>query len=333
MRVHAFAATARGARLEPFDYDAPALGPHDIRIHVDACGICRSDVHMIDDDWRLSRYPLVPGHEVVGIVEEVGALAAHAKGDLVGVGWQRGACLVCGDCLRGDENLCARAKSTIGDGHGGFADRLVVDGRFAFRVPEAIPSDVAGPLLCGGATVYSALRRAGLRGGQEVGVIGLGGLGHMAVQFAARLGNRVTVFTSTADKARGAGRLGASEVVVTGSKPPKTLTRPLDVLISTAPAALDWNAYVKLLGTYGTLTFVASEGSPIAVPPDLLMFGRKRITGSIIGGRHEIAEMLEVAARFGVTPQVEIFPMQEANAALERVRRNAVRHRAVLRAA
>ncbi|HEY7725676.1 MAG TPA: NAD(P)-dependent alcohol dehydrogenase [Anaeromyxobacteraceae bacterium] len=332
MRIHALAALARGAALEPFEFEPPPLGPHDVLVRVSACGVCRSDVHMIDDDWKTSRYPLVPGHEVVGVVEEAGAEVSHLeRGQRVGVGWQRSACLACPDCLRGLENLCATSRSLIGDGHGGFADRLAVDGRFAFPVPAAIPDEAAGPLLCGGATVHAALRAAGMRGGQEVGVVGLGGLGHMAVQFAARLGNRVTVFTGTAAKAAGAEALGASEVVVLEGRPPRRLARPLDIVLVTAPAALDWRRFLGLLGTGGTLTFVASEGAPLDFPPDLLMFGRKRVTGSIIGSRAEIGEMLDAAARFGVRPKVEVFPLAEANAALQRVRRNEVRHRAVLR--
>ncbi len=335
MEIQALAAMARGGDLEPFAYRTPELGPHDVRVRVLACGICRSDVHMIDDDWKTSHYPLVPGHEVVGTVEEAGPLVATLKaGDRVGVGWQRGACFACRDCLAGLENLCASSRSLIGDGHGGFADRLVVDGRFAFPLPPSIPDDEAGPLLCGGATVYSALRAAGMAGGQEIGVVGLGGLGHLAVQFAARLGNRVTVFTGTPDKAIGAEGLGASEVVaLEAGRPPRLLARALDVVLVTAPAALDWKGFLRLLGTGGTLSFVASEGSPLAFPADFLMFGRKRVTGSVIGGRGEIAEMLDVAARFGVRPRVEVFPLAEANAALRAVRRNAVRHRAVLRTA
>jgi len=333
MRIHAHAALARGGPLEPWSYEAPALGPHDVRLVVRACGICRSDLHMIDDDWKASRYPLVPGHEVVGVVEEAGDLVGHLRrGDRAGVGWQRSACLSCRDCLRGLENLCARSRSLIGDGHGGFADRLVVDSRFAFPLPVSLSDDEAGPLLCGGATVYAALRDAGMSGGQEIGVVGLGGLGHLAVQFAARLGNRVTVFTGTADKAKGAGALGAAEaVVMQGGRPPERLARPLDVILVTAPAALDWGRFVGLLATGGTLTFVASEGAPLGFSPDLLMFGRKRVAGSVIGGRGEIAEMLDVASRLGVRPMVEVFPLAEARAAVQRVRENAVRHRAVLR--
>lgn len=334
MNVRAMAARQPKAALEPFRFDTSPLGASDCLVRVLTCGICHSDVHMIDDDWRVSRYPLVPGHEVVGLVEEVGSGVGHlAPGDRVGVGWQRSACLTCRDCLEGNENLCDRSKSLIGDGHGGFADRLVVDARFAFKLPAGLETETAGPLLCGGATVYSALRHAGMRSGQEIGIVGVGGLGHLAVQFAARMGNRVTVLTTSEDKARAAEALGAAEAVVTrGGTLPASLDRPLDILLVTAPASLDWNAHLGLLGSDGVLAFVAATAQA-KIRIDLLMAKRRRVAGSLIGGRAEIAEMLDVAERFGIRPVVEVFPLAEANAALKKVRDNAVRYRAVLQVA
>jgi uncharacterized zinc-type alcohol dehydrogenase-like protein len=334
MEITAMAARSQGATLEPFRCPSPELGPQDCLVRVAACGICHSDVHMIDDDWRISRYPLVPGHEVVGTVVRAGSSLRHLQpGDRVGVGWQRSACMHCLDCLRGDENLCDEARSLIGDGHGGFADHLVVDGRFAFPLPAALSDEAAGPLLCGGATVYSALRHAGMSSGQEIGVIGVGGLGHLAVQFAAKLGNRVTVFTTSEDKARDAERLGAREaVVIRGGKVPERLASRLDILLSTAPAALDWNAYVNLLDSDGVLAFVAAS-APAKIRIDALMFKRRRVAASVIAGRAEITEMLDLAARHAVAPIVEAFPLAEANAAIRKVRDNTVRYRAVLKVA
>ncbi len=334
MEIRALAAPKAKAPLEPFAYRSPPLGPDDCLVRVLACGICHSDLHMIDDDWRISRYPLVPGHEVVGAVEEVGSAVSRLKpGDRVGVGWQRSACLGCRDCLTGSENLCDRSRSLIGDGHGGFADHVVVDARFAFPLPPGLPTETAGPLLCGGVTVYGALRHAGMGSGQEIGVVGVGGLGHLAVQFASRLGNRVTVFTTSEDKARAAERLGAREAVVTrDGKLPDRLARPLDILLVTAPAALDWNGYLGLLGTDGVACFVAAAAQA-KLRIDLLMAKRRRVMGSLIGGRAEIAETLELAERHDVAPVVEVFPLAEAAAALKKVRDNAVRYRAVLRVA
>jgi uncharacterized zinc-type alcohol dehydrogenase-like protein len=334
MRIQSMAALARGAPLEPWSYEAPELGANEVRVKVLSCGICRSDLHMVNDDWRLSRYPLVPGHEVVGTVEAAGsAVAGLLPGARVGIGWQSGACLDCQDCAEGADNLCAQSRGTIVHGRGGFADRIVVDARYAFPIPEAISTDEAGPLLCGGITVYAALRHAGMSSAQDVGVVGVGGLGHLAIQFASRLGNKVVAFTTSPEKAAGAEALGASEVALLKDGKPPRLARPLDIILVTAPAGMQWGSFLGRLRRDGTLTFVASAGAPLGISADALMSGRKRVTGSLIGSRHEIREMLDVAARFGVRPRVEVFPLAQANEAMARVRENAVRHRAVLRVA
>lgn len=332
MKVNAMAAREKGSQLSPWTYDTPTLSAHQCLIKVKNCGLCHSDVHMIDNDWQMTTFPLVPGHEAVGEVVETGRDVAHLKpGMRVGVGWQRSACLQCKDCLSGNENLCAQLTGVITHGHGGFADYLLMDSRFCFPLPEGIESRVAGPLLCGGITVYSALRHAGMTSGQEIGIIGVGGLGHMAVQFASRLGNRVTVFTTSDDKAEFAARLGASEAIVTrGGRPPENIKRPLDILVSTVPASLDWGAYMNLLGTDGTLSFVGLPDQPISVGIDKLLFQRRRIMASPIGGRAIIMDMLDAADRFGVAPIVETFPLSECNTAIEKVRTNTIRYRAVL---
>ncbi|WP_230843124.1 NAD(P)-dependent alcohol dehydrogenase [Gloeobacter morelensis] len=332
IEIHALAALEAGRPLEAFTYTLGGLASQDCLIRVCACGVCHSDLHMIDNDWGRSRYPLVPGHEVVGEVVEVGSEVRHLKpGDRVGVGWQRSACLQCLECLRGNENLCAHSQATIVTGYGGFGDYLAIDARFAFKIPAGIPTHVAGPLLCGGITVYSGLRAAGMSSGQEIGVIGVGGLGHLAVQFAGRLGNRVTVFTTSEDKARQAAALGAHRAVIVppGESPPPPVER-LDIIISTIPYALDAVGYLAHLAADGTLVFVGVPPEPLALPVRELVRGRRRLMGSGIGSRSRIVEMLSVAERFGVMPIVETFAMAEANEALERVRRNRVRYRAVL---
>ena len=331
MKVKAMAAAARGEDLSPWQYDTPPLGPYDCIIKVWACGLCHTDVHVIDGALN-PRYPVVPGHEAVGEVVEKGSQVEHLKiGERVGVGWQRSACLQCPDCLRGDENLCAKNKSVIIDGYGGFGEYLFMDSRFCFSLPAGISSEVAGPLLCGGVTVYSALRHAGMSGGQEIGVVGVGGLGHLAVQFASKLGNRVTAFTTSADKADFASRIGAHETVVVRQGEPPAAKRPLDILLSTVPASLDWNAYLGLLGSGGTLSTVGLVTEPVSVHPFLLMLRRRRLTGSLIGGRAILTEMLEVADRFNVAPIIESFPLAEVNKAIQKVRDNTVRFRAVLK--
>lgn len=332
MQVIGWAAESVGENLRPTEYDLNISSPHEVLVAVEACGICHSDIHMIDNDWQISSYPLVPGHEVVGRVVEKGpAVEGLELGQRVGIGWQASACMTCPDCLSGNENLCDQHQGLIVVGKGGFASHVKVDGRFAFPYPETLPVE-AGPLLCGGVTVYSALRHAGMSSGQRIGVIGLGGLGHMAVLFAARLGNEVTVFTTTPEKAREAEKLGAARafVVEPGQSPPRPPYR-LDILLCTVPYPQDWVAYLNWLDSDGTLTLVAGGPQPLSIPFWALLGKRRKVTASPIGGRAIIREMLDLAAQMGIAPKVEVFPMASVNEALQRVRQNRVRFRAVLR--
>ncbi len=332
MKIRALTAPSARSGLSFSEMDVNPDGEHDVVIRVTHCGICHSDIHMIDNDWGMSNYPLVPGHEVVGIVEETGRAITHLRsGDRVGFGWQRGACLQCADCLGGNENLCDASQGTITHGYGGFASHLVADGRFAFPLPEGIPSVSAGPLLCAGITVYGGLRSAGMRGGQRIGVIGIGGLGHLAVAFARALGNEVVAFTTSEDKAKSAVDLGAHEAVVHRDgefdRPPG---KPCDIILSTAPASIATSAFVNLLASDGTLCFVGVPDKPLSIDLFPLLVKRRRIMASPIGGRSMITSMLRDADRFGVAPVVETFPMCKADEALEKVRSNRVRYRAVL---
>lgn len=329
--IDAYAAKEAGARLEPWQYEQGRLGAHDIRAKVHACGVCHSDLHIIDDDWGVSRYPLVPGHEVVGIVDEVGGEVHHLKpGDKVGIGWQRYSCGHCQQCLSGNQNLCAEYQATIVHGYGGFADMLVVNARFAYPWPKGLDDVKAAPLLCAGQTVYSALRHGGMTTAGSIGVIGVGGLGHLAIQFAAKLGNRVTAITTSEDKADFAAELGAHDSVVSlGPKAPK-VPRKFDILLNTAPADLDWPSHLNLLAPDGTLVFVAKPPSNFSVPVGMLLGGRRRVMGSPIGGRPMMVEMLKTADRYGIEPVVETSPMDQVNDVLDRLRENKVRYRAVL---
>lgn len=330
MEIQGWAAMGQGEPLKPHRY---ILEPekHECLVKVLACGICHSDLHMIDDDWKRARYPLVPGHEVVGEVVEVGSHVSHLKpGTRVGIGWQRSACLHCRDCLAGDENLCDDNQGLITDGAGGFADHLVVDANFAFPLPDGVETSHAGPLLCAGVTVYSALRQAGMTSGQRVGVIGVGGLGHLAVQFASRLGNHVTVFTSSDDKAEFAHKLGAHDaVLVPRDEKPAAPSRPLDIILNTVAQPLPFNSYLRFLGTDGTLVFVAAPAKTSLVLP-FLMNKRRRIMGSLIGGRATMLDMLQQADLHGIQPTIETFPFSRINDAIQKVRDNTIRYRAVL---
>jgi alcohol/geraniol dehydrogenase (NADP+) len=233
--------------------------------------------------------------------------------------------------MRGNQNLCDHAEGLIVNGYGGFADYMIADSRFAFKLPEGLSTQSTGPILCGGATVYAGLRNAGMTSGQNIGVIGIGGLGHLAIQFASRLGNRVTAFTTSADKAEFATKLGAHEAIVVppGSSPPLPI-RKLNVLINTANQALDWLGYVNHLDSNGTFVFVGIPSEPLTVPVTPLTSKQRRIMGSEIANPATIMEMLQIVDQFGIQPIIETFPLAQVNEALQSVRSNKVRYRAVL---
>ena len=332
MQIKALAVKKIGGLLEEYKFDVEPPKVYECLKKVLSCGICRSDLNMIDNDWGQSKYPLVPGHEVIGEVAEIGPQVTHLKvGDRVGVGWQRSSCLQCRDCLRGNENLCDENQALIVTGPGGFADYLMVDSRFAFPIPKGIDSKIAGPLLCGGITVYAGLRNAGMGSGQEIGILGIGGLGHMAVQFAKKLGNRVTVFTTSQDKAEFAHKMGADEAIVVGKgEIPQAPSSKLDILLSTVPAALDWAPYIDFLDSGSALAFVGLPEAPLSIPSFPQLMKQRRIVTSLIGGRAMINEMLAIAEKFEIEPMVEVFAIAQANEAMQKVRDNQVRYRAVL---
>jgi uncharacterized zinc-type alcohol dehydrogenase-like protein len=332
MKIQGFAAQTKGAELTPFSYEAKPVGPDDVFIKISHCGICHSDCHLIHDDWGLSRYPLLPGHEIIGEVKEVGAHVKHVRvGQRVGVGWQRSACLTCAECLRGEENLCAKQQATCVGNFGGFADGIVTDSRFVFAIPDGIKSAEAAPLLCGGITVFSPLKHHRISARDRVGIVGIGGLGHMAVQFAAGFGCEVTAFSSSADKEAEAKKLGASRFV--NSKDAGALkgaARSLDFILSTVNADLDWMAYLSCLRPNGTLCLVGVPPTPVSVPAFVLVASRLSISGSPIGGRFDMHEMLEMAARSKIGAQVETTPLANVNQALKKVLANSARYRMVL---
>jgi uncharacterized zinc-type alcohol dehydrogenase-like protein len=332
MAIRAYATKARGQQLERFTYEPPPLGPHDVEIAVTHCGICHSDIHMIDDDWKTSRYPLVPGHEIIGDVSALGRDVKHlARGQRVGVGWQSGSCMECEWCQRGDETCCSRQQGTIVGRHGGFAEAVRVDGRFAFPLPEGLVPETAAPLFCGGATVYSPLIE-NASATDRVGVIGIGGLGHLAIQFAHALGCEVTAFSTSPDKAEAARQLGADHFVVcTDAGKMQAVAGSMDLLLSAVTAKLDWEAWLKVLRPRGTLLLVGASPGTLDVSPSSLLVGKKSIRGSVIGSRAGIRQMLDFAARHGIKAQTEVMPMSEVNAAIERVRRNQARYRMVLK--
>ena len=331
-QIQGLAAHAAGAELLPFRYDPGNLGPHDVEIRISHCGICYSDLHLITNDWGISQYPFIPGHEIIGNVAAVGdAVGSLRAGQSVGLGWQSNSCGECEWCTRGMENLCASAEATCVHRHGGYADRVRANVRFVFPIPGALESEYAAPLLCGGITVYNPMRTHGVNPSSRVGVIGIGGLGHLAIQFARVFGAEVTAFSTSAAKEPEARALGAHRFVNTReTRALKEATSSLDFIISTVNADQDWGTYVQALRPTGTLCFVGVPPSPVALQAFPLIAGIRTVTGSPIGSPSRIREMLDVAARHGVKAQTEQFPMGKANEAIEKVRKNKVRYRAVL---
>jgi alcohol/geraniol dehydrogenase (NADP+) len=332
MTIHAYAAKAAKSPLTRFTYEAHDLAPNEVEIEVSHCGLCHSDLHLIDDAWNISAYPLVPGHEIVGAVSRVGAAVAHlAVGQRVGVGWQRGACLQCAVCLGGQEHLCAQEESMCIEHHGGLADRVRADARFAFPLPEDLPAAAAAPLLCGGITVFSPLLRYGIDATSSVGVIGIGGLGHIAILLLKAFGCKITAFSSSADKEPEARAMGAHEFVCsTDARELRKHTGTLDLLLSTVHVRLDWISYLGALRHGGVLCFLGTFPGLLQIPPGALLMEQKSISASRTGGRATIRELLTFAARHRIQPEVQILPMEEINTAIDLLRRNQARYRIVL---
>jgi uncharacterized zinc-type alcohol dehydrogenase-like protein len=331
-QIQGLAAHAAGAELLPFKYDPGKLGLHEVEIAITHCGICHSDLHLISNDWGISQYPFIPGHEIVGTVSAIGSeVRSHSVGQRVGLGWQSNSCGECEWCSRGMENLCPLAEGTCVHRHGGYADRVRANARFVIPIPEGIESAHAAPLLCGGITVYNPLRTHEINPSSRVGIVGIGGLGHIAIQFARVFGADVTAFSTSADKEEEARTLGAHHFVNTReSKAMKEAAGSLDFILSTINADQDWGVYVQALRPTGTLCFVGVPPSPVSVHAFPLISGVRSLTGNPTGSPYRLKEMLDVAARHGVKAQTESFPMAKANEAIEKVKKYKVRYRAVL---
>ncbi len=316
----------------PFRYAPGKLGPQEVEIGITHCGICHSDLHLISNDWGISQYPFIPGHEIVGAITAVGAdVRSLEVGRRVGLGWQSNSCGACEWCIRGMENLCPSAEATCVHRHGGYADRVRANARFVIPIPEALESAHAAPLLCGGITVYNPLRTHGINPSSRVGVVGIGGLGHIAIQFAKVFGAEVTAFSSSAGKEEEVRALGAHNFVNTReSKALKEVIGTQDFILSTVNVDQDWGVLIQALRPTGTLCFVGVPPSAVSVNAFPLISGLRSISGNPTGSPYRLREMLDVAARHGVKAQIESFPMAKANEAIEKVKKNKVRYRAVL---
>jgi len=332
VHIHGLAAHAAGAELLSYKYSPGELASTEVEVRISHCGICHSDVHLIDNDWGISKYPFIPGHEIVGTVTLVGSSVSDLKvGQRVGIGWQADSCGICEWCRQGDENLCAKAQPTCVGRNGGYADAIRVNSRFAIPVPEVLESENVAPLLCGGITVYSPLRNLLARPASRVGVVGIGGLGHLGLQFARAFGCEVTAFSTSADKEAEAKELGAHNFVNSrDSAALKAAAGSLDLILSTVSADQDFQAYVNILRPKGVLCMLGASPSNISVSPFSLLSGSRTVTGSNIGSPHDLHEMLDIAARHNIKAITESFAMKNANEAIAKVKKNQVRYRAVL---
>ncbi|MEN3536740.1 NAD(P)-dependent alcohol dehydrogenase [Microbispora sp. ZYX-F-249] len=340
MRVHAYAAPAAAEPLTPTVIERRDVGPDDVLIEIKYAGICHSDIHTVNGEWGPQAYPLVPGHEIVGIVAEVGAdVTRHRVGDRVGVGCMVNSCGRCANCLRGDEQYCADGSvPTYGgvdrDGtitQGGYSTHVVVDTGFVLSVPEGLDLAAAAPLLCAGITTYAPLRRWGAGPGRKVAVVGLGGLGHMAVKLGHAMGAEVTVLSQSLKKQEDGLRLGAAHYHATSD--PDTfelLAGRFDLIVNTVSAPIDVDAYLRLLAVDGTLVNVGAPAEPLSLNVFSLISARRSYAGSMIGGIAQTQEMLDFCAEHGIGADIELIPAEQINDAYRRVLASDVRYRFVI---
>jgi uncharacterized zinc-type alcohol dehydrogenase-like protein len=330
--INAYAAHQAGDALEPFAYDPGPLGVDEVEIEVAYCGICHSDLSMLDNEWGFSRYPLVPGHEVVGTLGQIGASVTSLKvGQQVGLGWHAGYCMTCPTCLSGDHNMCSNATGTIIGHHGGFADKVRAQAASVIPLPEGVELESAGPLFCGGVTVFNPLVQFDLSPTARVGVVGIGGLGHMALLFLNAWGCEVTAFTSSDAKRKEVLQLGAHRTL--DSRDAGALEEAagrFDLILSTVNVKLDWNAYLGTLRPRGRLHIVGATIEPLDISVFNLLLGQRSISSSPVGSPATIARMLDFAARHRIRPLVETLPMAKVNEALAQLRQGKAHYRIVL---
>ncbi|SIO53261.1 NAD(P)-dependent alcohol dehydrogenase [Paraburkholderia phenazinium] len=340
--TYAYAASDAQSKLAPFEFQRRELREHDVQMEVLFCGVCHSDLHQARNEWKNSIYPVVPGHEIVGRVTAVGAgVTRHKVGDLVGVGCLVDSCRTCPSCEEGLEQYCENgwvgtyngADRITGDiTLGGYSTQLVVDEDFVLSVPKNLDPAGTAPLLCAGITLYSPLRTWGAGPGKKVGIVGLGGLGHMGVKLAHAMGAHVVLFTTSQSKVEDAKRLGADEVVI--SKNPEEMeahVNSFDLIVNTVAAQHDLNPFLNLLRRDGTMALVGAPEHDHPSPQVFnLIMKRRRLAGSLIGGIAETQEMLDFCGEHGITSDIEVIPMQQINDAYERMLKSDVKYRFVI---
>ena len=340
MRVNAYAAPAAGQPLAPITIERRDVGSNDVLIQVEYAGICHSDIHTVNGDWGPQPFPVVPGHEIVGLVTEVGSeVTRHRVGDRVGVGCMVNSCGECANCRNGDEQYCAQGMVPTYAGpdrdgtttQGGYSTHVVVDADYVLTVTEGIDPAAAAPLLCAGITTYSPLRRWGAGPGKKVAVVGLGGLGHMGVKIAQALGAEVTVLSQSLKKQEDGLRLGADHYHATSDPDTfEALAGTFDLIINTVSAHIDVDAYLGLLAVDGTLVNVGAPAEPLSLNVFSLITGRRSYAGSMIGGIAETQEMLDFCAEHSIGAEVEVIAAEQINEAYERVLASDVRYRFVI---
>jgi uncharacterized zinc-type alcohol dehydrogenase-like protein len=342
IQVCGYAANHAKAQLAPYSFSRREPREHDIVIEIHYCGICHSDIHQVSDEWGGSTFPMVPGHEIAGIVLQAGTNVTRYKvGDRVGVGCFVDSCRKCGPCLEGLEQYCVGGMSLTYNGvekdgktptQGGYSNKIVVDENYVLRIPDNLPLDRSAPLLCAGITVYSPLIHWKAGPGKKVAIIGLGGLGHMGVKIAHALGAEVTILSHSLRKQEEGKKLGADKFYATSDRTTfKELKGYFDLIINTVSVELDWNQYLKLLALDGTMVVVGlpeKKETQIGVFP--LVNARRSIAGSAIGGIKETQEMLDFCSKHNIACDIEIIPIQKVNEAYERVIKSDVRYRFVI---
>ena len=341
MKTKSYAVTSATTQLAPFNLERRDPGEHDVQIEILFCGVCLSDLHTVRNEWHGTTYPCVPGHEIIGRVIKVGAKVEKFKaGDIAGVGCLVDSCRTCGSCGEHLEQFCEKGaiftynspdKHTGGLTYGGYSESIVVDEAFVLQIPKNLDLASSAPLLCAGITTYSPLRHHGVTQDQKVGVVGLGGLGHMGVKLAKAMGAHVVVFTTSLNKVEDALRLGADEVV--HSKDEAAMKKHLNschFILDTVAAKHDINSYLVLLRRDGTLTQVGVPSEPLAVDVSNLIFGRRSFSGSLIGGLKETQEMLDFCGEHNITSDIELIPIQQINEAYDRLMKSDVKYRFVI---
>ena len=341
IHTKAYAAPGAAKPLGPFELDRREPGPRDILIEIAYCGVCHSDVHQVRDEWGGSQFPMVPGHEIVGRVARVGAEVKGFKpGDLAGVGCMVDSCRVCPSCARNLEQFCQKGAAFTYNGtemdrvtrtYGGYSSRVVVDEAFALHISPKLDLAATAPLLCAGITTYSPLRHWNTRPGDKVGVVGLGGLGHMAVKLAAAMGAEVTMLSTSRGKEADARRLGAHGFGLTSDESTfKRLAGTFDLIIDTISAPHDYNKYLGMVRLEGAMVLLGVPPAPTPIAAGSLIFGRKTLSGSLIGGIKETQEMLDFCAEHNVVSDIELIPVSGVNEAYVRMVKGDVRYRFVL---